>query len=121
VARLLRNGHHHRRRLRTRVSILNLLSQYLGPDVDQTELVAIAQAALAKRIRDLKLAIAEAVVQARACALASNLSDSDQALRRARQLQQEYHYFCGEWTVLSQSGAGSNPLETPAAPSLDNP
>jgi hypothetical protein len=71
--------------------------------------VAITQAALAKRIRDLKLAIAEAVVQARACTLLDNLEGSHQALQRARQFQREYHHFYAEWQRLNV-GAGHQGL-----------
>jgi trehalose-6-phosphate synthase len=85
------------------LDIVKLLPEYLDLGVDADELVAISQAALAKRIRDLKLAIAEAVVQARACTLMDNLEGSHQALHRARQLQQEYHHFHAEWSRLQAS------------------
>jgi hypothetical protein len=97
------------------MDIIKLIPEYLDLGVDQDELVAIAQAALAKRIRDLKLAIAEAVVQARACTLLDNLEGSHQALARARQLQREYHHFHAEWVRLSSgstkglNGAGAVP------------
>lgn len=82
------------------MDIIQLLPEYLDLGVDQKELVAVTQAALAKRVRDLKLAIAEAVVQARACTLLDNLEGSHQALQRARQLQREYHHFFAEWSRL---------------------
>lgn len=95
------------------MEIIKLLPEYLDLGVDQEELVAITQAALAKRIRDLKLAIGEAVVQARACTLLDNLEGSHQALQRARQLQKEYHHFFAEWSrlqlppvTLSMNGEG---------------
>jgi hypothetical protein len=91
------------------MDIIKLLPEYLDLGVDANELVAITQAALAKRIRDLKLAIAEAVVQARACTLLDNLEGSHQALQRARQLQKEYHHFFAEWRRLnSTSGAAGD-------------
>jgi hypothetical protein len=104
------------------VDIIQLLPEYLDLGVDQEELVAVTQAALAKRVRDLKLAIAEAVVQARACTLLDNLEGSHQALQRARQLQREYHHFYAEWTRLQvpphpelaeppQNGAGPEVLQ----------
>ena len=89
------------------MDIIQLLPEYLDSGVDQDELVAVTQAALAKRIRDLKLAIAEAVVQARAGSLLDNLEGSHQALHRARQLQREYHHFYAEWSRLQV------PLEDP--------
>ena len=89
------------------MDIIQLLPEYLDLGVDQDELVAVTQAALAKRIRDLKLAIAEAVVQARAGSLLDNLEGSHQALHRARQLQREYHHFYAEWSRLQV------PLEDP--------
>lgn len=83
------------------MDIIKLLPEYLNLGVDADELVAITQAALAQRIRDTKLAIAQAVVQARACTLLDNLEGSHQALHRARQLQKEYHHFFAEWQRLS--------------------
>ena len=82
------------------MDIIQLLPEYLDLGVDQDELEAVTQAALAKRIRDLKLAIAEAVVQACACTLLDNLEGSHQALQRTRQLQREYHHFFAEWSRL---------------------
>lgn len=86
------------------MDIIKMLPEYLDLGVDDQELQAITQAALAQRIRGLKLAIAEAVVQARGCTLLDNLEGSHQALHRARQLQQEYHHFYAEWQRL-QSGS----------------
>jgi hypothetical protein len=89
------------------MDIIKLLPEYLDLGVDQDELVAIALAALAKRIRDVKLATAEAVVQARACILLDNLEGSHQALQRARQLQREYHHFFAEWQRLVKPSGGA--------------
>lgn len=83
------------------MDIIKLLPEYLDTGVDAEELTQIAQAALAQRIRDLKLAIGQAVVQARSCTLLDNLEGSHQALQRARQLQREYHHFFAEWTRLN--------------------
>jgi hypothetical protein len=101
------------------MDIIQLLPEYLDLGVDQDELVAITQAALAKRIRDLKLAIAEAVIQARAGTLLDNLEGSHQALQRARQLQREYHHFFAEWSRLqvppnpSPDAIGGRKVEPP--------
>jgi len=83
------------------MDIIKILPEYLDNGVDAEELAQIAQAALAQRIRDLKLAIAQAIVQARSCTLLDNLEGSHQALHRARQLQKEYHHFYAEWQRLS--------------------
>jgi len=96
------------------MDIHEILPEYLDLGVDASELIAISQAALAKRIRELKLAIAEEVVQARACTLMDNLEGSHQALHRARQLRQEYHHFYSEWTRLQAAGTCPPPTQLQA-------
>ena len=93
------------------MDIVKLLPEYLDLGVDAEEMQHIALAALARRIRDLKLAIAEAVMQARACTLMDNLDGSNKALQQARHLQREYHHFYTEWRRLGGEGPGGSEEE----------
>lgn len=90
---------------------IQLLPEYLDVGVDPGELRQIALAALARRIRELKLAVAEAVVRSRACELLDDQEGIRQALQGARQLQVQYHHFYAEWRQLGEqtqsAGAGN--------------
>lgn len=103
------------------MDIVNLLPEYLDLGVDQEEMRQIALAALAQRIRDLKISVAQAVVQARACTLLDNLEGSSTALQQARRLQREYHEFYAQWRRLSVSENQEAPepsgTESPRHPS----
>lgn len=103
------------------MDIIKILPEYLDLGVDPDELNAIAQAALAQRLRSLKLAIGEAVVQARAATLLDNLEGAHQALQRARQLQKEYHHFYAEWQRLQLASAKGGPEDIGAEWSPLNP
>ena len=84
--------------------IVNLLPEYLDMGVDQEEMRQIALAALAQRVRDIKLAVAQSVVQARASTLLDNLEGANAALQQARRLQREYHEFYAQWLRLGETG-----------------
>lgn len=97
------------------MDIIKLLPEYLDLGVDPEEMQQIAQAALAQRLRSLKLAIGEAVVQARAATLLDNLEGSHQALHRARQLQREYHHFYAEWSRFNCPDTSGQPASPTTA------
>ena len=82
-----------------------LLRDYIDVGVDDQEIRQIALASLAERIRSLKLQIARAIVEAKACLLLDNLQGSSQALKAARGLKRQYQYFHVEWCLL----AGESP------------
>ena len=101
------------------MDIVNLLPEYLDMGVDQEEMRQIALAALAQRVRDVKLAVAQAVVQARASTLMDNLEGANTALQQARRLQREYHEFYAQWRRLadpSDDGPEDVPLPGMTAP-----
>ena len=85
------------------MDIVKLLPEHLDLGVDQEEMRQIALAAVAQRIREIKLSVAQAVVQARACTLMDNLEGSNTSLQQARRLQREYHEFYAQWRRLSGS------------------
>ena len=88
------------------MDIVKLLPEYLDIGVDQEEMRQLSFAAVAQRIREVKLAVAQSVVQARACTLMDNLEGSNKALEQARRLQREYHEFYAQWRRLGGSGSG---------------
>ncbi len=88
------------------MDVIKLLPQYLDLGVDQEEMRQITLTALAQRIREIKLSVAQAVVQARACTLLDNLEGSNTALQQARRLQREYHDFYAQWRRLGGPGSG---------------
>ena len=99
------------------MDIVKLLPEYLDVGVDEEELRQLSLAAVAQRIREVKLAVAQAVVQARACTLMDNLEGSNTALQQARRLQREYHEFYAQWRRLS----GSENQDAPDPSSTEAP
>jgi hypothetical protein len=87
------------------VDITNLLSHYLDQGVDEEELRQIALAALARRLRELKLAVGEAVVRAQGELLLGCMGGMDQALHQARMLGKEHRCLYRQWRELYQRGA----------------
>lgn len=85
------------------MDIVNLLPEYLDMGVDQEEIRQIAMAALAQRIREIKLSVAQAVVQAKVCTMMDDLEGSDKALQQARLHQREYHELYAQWRRLAGS------------------
>ena len=102
------------------MDIVKLLPEYLDLGVDQEEMRQIALAAVAQRIREIKLSVAQAVVQARACTLLDNLEGSNTALQQARRLQREYHEFYAQWRRLSGSDNQEAP-DTSCTEATDDP
>jgi hypothetical protein len=99
------------------MEITKLLSQYLGEGVDGEELRQIALAALARRLRELKLAVGEEVVRAQGELMQGCLEGVDQALSQARKLGKEHHVLYRQWRELCQQEppgpgpeAGAGPL-----------
>lgn len=88
------------------MEIIALLSQYLDVGVDGGELRQIALAALAHRLRDLKLAIGLAVVEAQGEMMAGCLLGVDQSLQRAGRLREEYRALYRQWCDLYRQEAG---------------
>ncbi|MCH7713759.1 MAG: hypothetical protein IIC99_09065 [Chloroflexi bacterium] len=88
------------------MDVIKLLPEYLDMGVDQEEMRQITLAALAQRIREVKLSVAQAVVQARACTLMDDTEAAGTALQQARRLQREYHEFYAQWLGLEGPVAG---------------
>ena len=82
------------------MDISRMLVQYLDTGVDGHEIRQLCRAAIAQRIREIKLAAAQAVVQAKSCDLTDNPEGSNAALYLARSLQREYHEFYAQWLGL---------------------
>ena len=99
------------------MDVIKVLPEYLDFGVDKEEMRQIALTAVAQHIREIKLSVALAVVQARACTLMDNLEGSNTALQQARRLQREYHEFYAQWLRLS----GSENQEAPVAPCIEAP
>ena len=98
------------------MNLEQLLREYIDIGVDDEEMQQIALASLAERIRGLKLQIAQAVNEARACLLLDNLNGSNQALKTAASLKKQYHYFYGEWHRLGgDRQADTLPSASPVA------
>ena len=93
------------------MDIAKSLVQYLDTGVDGQEIRQLCRAAVAQRIREIKLASAQAVVQARSCDLMDDPEGSNVALEQARRLQREYHEFYAQW--LGLEGPVSGGLEQP--------
>jgi hypothetical protein len=87
------------------VQTTELLAKYLDIGVDKDELRQIALAALARRLRELKLAVGDAVVHAQGEMLSSRPAGVEQALAQARRLQKEYHSLYCQWQDLYQREA----------------
>jgi hypothetical protein len=83
------------------MDVIESLPEYLDLGVDQGEMRQIALAALAQRIREIKLSVAQAVVQATACSLMDDVDGANAARQQARRLQREYHEFHAQWRRLS--------------------
>ena len=96
------------------MNLEQLLKEYIDVGVDDVEIRQIALASLAERIRGLKLQIAQAVNEAKACLLLDNLNGSHQALKAATGLKRQYHHFYGEWRRLG--GDSSLPPTTDQEP-----
>ncbi len=68
------------------MDIAKMLVQYLDTGVDGLEIRQLCRATVAQRIREIKLASAQAVVQARSCDLLDDLGGSNAAHEQARRL-----------------------------------
>lgn len=82
------------------MEIIKLLSQILDVGVDEEELRQIALAALAHRLRELKLAIGAAVVEAQGEMSEGCLLGVDQSLQKAGRLGDEYRSAYRQWCAL---------------------
>lgn len=94
------------------MDVVKILPEYLDIGVDDEEMRQISLAAVAQRIRQLKLAVAQSVVQARSSTLMDNLEGANSSLQQARRLQQEYHHFYAQWRRLGgldPAGGEDNP------------
>ena len=102
------------------MDVIKLLPEYLDMGVGQEEMRQIALAALAQRIREIKLSVAQAVVQAGSSTLMENPEGSDTALQQARRLQREYYEFYAQWRRLSglenQEAPDASGNEAPGGP-----
>lgn len=78
------------------MDLVRLLPEFLDVGVDDAEMEEIAMAALQSQIKLLKVAIANAVVNARGHTLIDNLGGAEKALAEARRLQTQYHAFLSE-------------------------
>ena len=94
------------------MNLEQLLKEYIDIGVDDEEVRHIALASLADRIRGLKLQIAQAINEARACLLLDNLSGSNQALKMAASLKKQYHYFYSEWRRLGGDVSPNGPFDS---------
>ena len=94
------------------MEIVKLLSQFLDVGVDGEELRQIALAALAHRLRELKLAIGVAVVDAQGELMEGCLPGVDRSLQKARRLGEEYRSMYRQWCALY--------LQEPRGPGLGN-
>lgn len=101
------------------IDIAGMLVQYLDTGVDGLEIRQLCRAAVAQRIRDIKLASAQAVVQARSCDLMNDPGGSNAAHEQARRLQRQYHDFYAQWLVLEGPAVGG-PGQDPQRPGLRN-
>lgn len=88
------------------MDVIKVLPEYLDLGVDQEEMRQIALTVLAQRIREIKLSVAQAVVQARSCELMDNPEGSSASLQQAHRLQLEYHEFYAQWLGLDSRPAG---------------
>jgi hypothetical protein len=92
------------------VEIIKLLSQFIDVGVDGEELRQIALAALAHRLRDLKLSIGVAVVDAQGELMEGCLPGVDRSLQKARRLGEEYRSMYRQWCGLyRQEACGPGP------------
>ena len=81
--------------------ISRTLVRFLDTGVDGQEIRQLCRTAIAHRIREIKLAAAHAVVQARSCDLMDDPEGSTDAHQQARKLQREYHDFYAQWLGLA--------------------
>ena len=105
------------------MDVVKLLPEYLDIGVDEEEMRQISLAAVAQRIRELKLAVAQSVVQARASTLMDNLEGANSSLQQARRLQQEYHHFYAQWRRLgglAPAGEEEKPQRLGPGPAKDD-
>lgn len=84
------------------MDVADILTKYLDRGVDGQEIRQLCRVAVAQRIRDIKLATAQAVVQAKSRDVMDDPDGSDAALQQARNLQKEYREFYAEWLGLVQ-------------------
>lgn len=81
------------------------LGQLLGGTVGEAELRRIAMAAVARDARELKLAIAEAVWQARSLAAEDRRPESARRMVDVRRLRDRYRAALEEYGRLASVGA----------------
>ena len=93
------------------LGILDHLATFYGDSVEQSELRNLALAAVASSIRQLKLAIAERVWQARLLAGAEG-NESQVALADAKVLRERYLLALREHESLSAPDESANRTET---------
>lgn len=78
----------------------NLLPKYLDIGVEEEEMKVITLMALQGRLKQLKVAIAEMILQAQASLFMDNLEGQNVSLKQARKLKKEYHHFYAEYRRL---------------------
>ena len=86
------------------MDIVKLLPEYLDTGLEDGELNEIAEFALAQHIKQLKVAIANSVINARSATLMDNMEGSSKALGEARKFKKQYHHFQAELARLRGSG-----------------
>jgi len=74
----------------------DVLAKYLDVGVEDEEMETITLMAIQNRLKQLKMAIAESIIQSQAAAQVDNLEGSNAALKQARKLKNEYHHFYAE-------------------------
>ena len=78
----------------------DVIKEYLGDLVDDDELRAIQLSSISGRIRQLKVAVADAVYAAKAALQTDNMTSSNQFLKQAKAHKRELQYFTAEWKRL---------------------
>ena len=84
------------------MDIIKTLPEFLDVGVEAEEMKAVALTALSKRLNQLKIAIADVLLGAKAQALTDNFTAQNEALKNAKALKKEYHHFYAEFNRLQK-------------------
>lgn len=85
------------------MDIIKILPEYLDAGLEEGELEELVKVSIKAHLTQLKRAIAQAVISARAFTLMDNLDGSTKALEEARKFKKQYHHFLTELKRLHNS------------------
>jgi len=95
------------------MDVIKMLPEYLDTGLEDGELEDITRIALAKHIRELKGAIANAVINAKSFNLLDNLEGANKALTEARKFSKQYHHFLAELNRMNNGDDVESPIAAP--------